>query len=54
LEIGTRIPEDAAHYSDVDMFAPPGGTPAAYTHRDGTPYADLRRRAKPMPQRTAK
>ena len=49
LEIGTRIPEDAAHYTDVDMFAPPGGKPSEYTHRDGTPYTDIRRRAKPVP-----
>lgn len=27
LEIGTRLPNDAAHYSDVDMYAPPGGKP---------------------------
>jgi len=44
LEIGTRIPGDATHYSDVDMYAPPGGKPAAYTRRDGTPYTDIRRR----------
>lgn len=25
LEIGTRVPGDAAHYSDVDMYAPPRG-----------------------------
>jgi uncharacterized cupin superfamily protein len=42
LEIGTRVPNDAAFYTDVDMFAPAGGT--AYTHRDGTPYENLRRR----------
>jgi uncharacterized cupin superfamily protein len=44
LEIGTRIAGDAAYYPDVDMVAPPGGKPALYTHRDGTPYEDLRRR----------
>ena len=44
LEIGTRVSNDAAYYSDVDMFAPPGGKPTAYTHRDGTPYENLRRR----------
>ena len=47
LEIGTRVPGDAAHYSEADMFAPAGGKPAMYTHKDGTPYADIRRRAKP-------
>ena len=44
LEIGTRVPEDVGHYSDIDMTAPAGGKPAVYTHRDGTPYMDLRRR----------
>ena len=44
LEIGTRLDEDSAHYPDIDMVAPPRGKPAAYTHRDGTPYRDLRRR----------
>ena len=44
LEIGTRVPGDGAYYSDVDMVAPPGGKPAAYTRRDGTPYTDIRRR----------
>jgi uncharacterized cupin superfamily protein len=44
LEIGTRIPDDAAHYSDIDMTAPAGGQPALYTRRDGTPYRNLTRR----------
>ncbi len=44
LEIGTRVPGDTAYYSDIDMVAPAGGKPAAYTHRDGTPYQDIRRR----------
>jgi uncharacterized cupin superfamily protein len=44
LEIGTRIAEDAGYYSDIDMVAPAGGKPAPYTHRDGTPYEDIRRR----------
>jgi uncharacterized cupin superfamily protein len=44
LEIGTRVPGDVGHYSDIDMIAPAGGTPAIYTHRDGTPYEDIRRR----------
>jgi uncharacterized cupin superfamily protein len=46
LEIGTRVPNDAAHYSEADMFAPAGGKPAMYTRRDGTPYTDIKRRAK--------
>ncbi|MBV9859652.1 MAG: cupin domain-containing protein [Alphaproteobacteria bacterium] len=44
LEIGTRVAGDSAHYPDIDMVAPPGGKPAMYTRRDGTPYTDLRRR----------
>ena len=44
LEVGTRVAEDAGHYSEIDMLAPAGGKPAAYTRRDGTPYADNRRR----------
>ena len=44
LEIGSRVPGDSAYYSDIDMVAPAGGKPAAYTRRDGTPYADIRRR----------
>jgi uncharacterized cupin superfamily protein len=44
LEVGTRVPTDAAYYSDIDLVAPAGGKPAIYTHRDGTPYSDIRRR----------
>ena len=44
LEIGSRLPDDGAFYSDIDMVAPAGGKPAVYTHRDGTPYSDIRRR----------
>src|SRR5262249_39835337 len=43
LEIGTRVPGDTGYYSDIDMVAPAGGKPALYTHRDGTPYPDIRR-----------
>ena len=39
LEIGTRVPGDAATYPDVDLLSPPHQEPALYTHRDGTPYA---------------
>lgn len=46
LEIGTRAPDDATHYSDIDMMAPAGGQPALYTHRDGTPYDNLGRRGQ--------
>src|SRR5215469_3221851 len=44
LEIGTRSPADIGHYSDIDMMAPAEGRPAAYTHRDGTPYEGIKRR----------
>src|SRR5262252_7006867 len=44
LEIGTRVPGNAAYYSDIDMVAPPGDKPARYTRRDGTPYSDTERR----------
>lgn len=44
LEVGTRVAGNAAHYSDIDMVAPAGGKPARYTHRDGAPYPDIRRR----------
>ena len=51
LEIGTRIAGDAGHYADIDLHTPPDGKPALYTRRDGTPYADIRRRAKPVGSR---
>ena len=44
LEVGTRVTDDMAYYPDIDMVAPAGGKPAAYTHRDGTPYQGIRRR----------
>lgn len=44
LEIGTRVAGNMAYYSDIDMVAPAGGRPAAYTQRDGTPYPNIRRR----------
>jgi uncharacterized cupin superfamily protein len=44
LEIGSRMADSVGHYSDIDMMAPAGGKPAIYTRRDGTPYADIRRR----------
>jgi uncharacterized cupin superfamily protein len=46
LEVGTRVAGDAAHYSEADMFAPPGGKPAMYTRKDGTPYTNIKRRAR--------
>ena len=44
LEVGTRVAGDTGYYSDIDMVAPADGEPAIYTHRDGTPYPDIRRR----------
>lgn|SRR5579872_1934167 len=44
LEIGSRLAADGAFYSDIDMAAPPGGKPAQYTRRDGTPYENAGRR----------
>ena len=44
LEIGTRVSNDTGYYSDIDMVAPAEGKPAIYTHRDGVPYDDIRRR----------
>jgi len=44
LEIGTRVEGDDAFYSDIDMVSPAGAKPAMYTHRDGTPYTDIKRR----------
>ena len=44
LEVGTRTAADSAAYPDIDLMAPPHGKPAVYTHRDGTPYADIQRR----------
>lgn len=48
LEVGSRIEGDGAVYPDIDMLAPPGGKPAVYTRKDGTPYQDIRRRSKPV------
>ena len=48
LEIGTRTPTDGGEYSDVDMAFKMGG-PAMYTHKDGTPYTDLKRRGPDDP-----
>ena len=44
LEMGTRLPDDGAHYSDIDMIAPAGAQPAQYCHRDGSPYPKQERR----------
>jgi uncharacterized cupin superfamily protein len=45
LEVGTRTPDDACYYSDIDMAAPAGGKPALYTHCDGTSNESIVRRS---------
>lgn len=44
LEIGTRVSDETAPYSDIDMVAHASGKPARYTRRDGTPYPETGRR----------
>ena len=44
LEVGTRFEGDGATYPDIDLIYPPGGRPALYTRRDGTPYPDIKLR----------
>lgn len=44
LEVGSRLGDDAAYYPGIDLVAPAGGKPAIYTHVDGKPYENLRRR----------
>ena len=46
LEIGSRIDNDGAFYPDIDLVAPEDEKPAIYTHRDGSAYLDIKRRAK--------
>jgi uncharacterized cupin superfamily protein len=43
MEIGTRSPSGAAHYSDIDMITVAGRP--GYAHRDGTPYPQTSRKA---------
>jgi uncharacterized cupin superfamily protein len=46
LEVGTRsLKQDATTYPGIDLLAPAGGVPALFTHRDGTAYANVKRRA---------
>jgi uncharacterized cupin superfamily protein len=44
LEVGTRGEGDGASYPDIDLVYPANGVPTMYTAKDGTPYADIRRR----------
>jgi uncharacterized cupin superfamily protein len=45
LEIGTRVPGEAAYYPGIDLVAQvaSGAKPGGYTHTDGTPYAPVER-----------
>ena len=43
LEIGSRLKDDEAYYSDIDMKTAAG---VGYVHRDGTPYPKAARRAE--------
>jgi uncharacterized cupin superfamily protein len=46
LEVGTRARDkDSTTYPGIDLLAPAGESPALFTHRDGTPYPNLGRRA---------
>lgn len=42
LEMGTRLAEDGAYDSDIDLMLPV--SPKRYCHRDGTPYPKQERR----------
>lgn len=45
LEVGSRAPaQDVTTYPGLDLRAPAGSVPANFTHRDGTPYANVARR----------
>jgi len=44
LEIGSRNADDVTYYPEIDLVAPAEGAAAIYTHRDGTPNLDIRRR----------
>jgi uncharacterized cupin superfamily protein len=49
LEIGSRAKGDTGFYSDIDLETPPEGKPALYTHKDGRPYTDIKRRGPEDP-----
>ncbi|HVC52081.1 MAG TPA: cupin domain-containing protein [Stellaceae bacterium] len=45
LEIGSRVPGEAAYYPEADLVAHvPSVRPGGYTRRDGTPHAPATRR----------
>lgn len=45
LEVGSRIPGEAAYYPGIDLVAQTASPaqPGSYTHTDGTPYAKVER-----------
>ena len=43
LEVGSRVPGNAATYADIDLLA--RGDGPGYTHKDGTPYPHFPRRS---------
>ena len=45
LEIGTRVPGEAAYYPGIDLVAQVASPakPGGYTHTDGTPYPPVNR-----------
>jgi uncharacterized cupin superfamily protein len=44
LEVGTRLQSEQAFYPDIDLVHNGHGKPAIYSHTDGTPYTDIKRR----------
>ncbi len=38
LEVGTRAPNERAHYSDIDMMVTRDDAGFRYTHKNGEPY----------------
>ena len=38
LEVGTRLEQDAADYSDIDMLVRVVDGEERFVHKDGTPY----------------
>jgi uncharacterized cupin superfamily protein len=51
LCVGSRIPDDKAHYPDIDLVY--DGKTDSYAHRDGTPYPKRDTRKSTMPAAAA-
>jgi uncharacterized cupin superfamily protein len=45
LDIGSRTQGETVIYSGIDLVFHGAGAPAIYTHANGTPYEDIRRRS---------